>query len=179
MKAAALVLGTLLLGCGGGKQANGPVGVSHGQGAPIAFSFDSLDERPVSSEASRGKLTLVAFIATWDMMSQAQADFVSAMAKTDGERNAYYLVALDDRINRELVEAFAKTLNLNCPVAVGDADTVAGRGPFGMVAVPTVVLLDRHGREAWRKIGLAKSDELREVMASVERAETLRAQPTH
>lgn len=175
MKKSILLAALLLCGCGGAKKsADEPVGISHGEGGPIVFSYDSLDQRAVSSEAAKGKLAVVSFIATWDMMSQAQADFVSAMAKTDGERIAYFLVALDDRINRELVEAFAKTLELNCPVAVGDSDTVAGRSGFGSVAVPTTVVLDVDGRIAWRKTGLAKSSELREVLASVERAATLR-----
>ena len=164
----AALLSTIGVSCSGSRPAE-PIGVSH-ERQLITFSFDSLDARPVSSEASRGKLTVVAFVATWDMLSQAQADFLSAMIKTDGDKNVYYVVALDDRNNRELVEAFATTLHLECPIALGDADTVAGRGPFGEVAVPTVVLLDPEGREAWRKIGLAKSDELRQVMASIERA---------
>ena len=168
-----LVGSGMLPGCGAKKGAEEPVGISRSEGGPVVFSYDSLDQRAVSSEASKGKPTVVSFIATWDMMSQAQADFVSVMAKTDGDRVAYYLVALDDRINRELVETFARTLALACPVAVGDSDTVAGRSGFGNVAVPTTVVLDAEGRVAWRKTGLAKSDELRQVLASVERAASL------
>ncbi len=173
----ALFAALLLSACHGKTNAEQPVGVSQSQGAPIKFSYDSLDQRAVSSEAAKGRPAVLAFIATWDMMSQAQADFLSVMAKTDGEKISYYLVALDERSNRELVEAFASTLGLHCPVAVGDADTVAGRSGFGAVAVPTVVVLDAEGRMAWRKNGLAKSDELRQVLASVERAAALHARP--
>lgn len=175
VRIAAAVTMLAVLGCGSAqKKADEPIGVSHSEGAPVVFSYDSLDQRAVSSEAAKGKPAVVSFIATWDMMSQAQADFVSAMAKTDGDKIAYFLVALDDRINRELVETFARTLSLNCPVALGDSETVAGRSGFGEVAVPTTVVLDADGRIAWRKTGLAKSDELRQVLASVERAATLR-----
>lgn len=160
-----------------GKASDQPVGISASQGEPVKFAYDSLDERAVSSEAARGKPAVLAFIATYDMLSQAQADFLSVMAKTDGDKISYYLIALDERSNRELVEAFATTLALSCPVAMGDPDTVAGRTVFGTVAVPTVIVLDAAGRVAWRKEGLAKSDELREVLASVERASTLRARP--
>ena len=172
-----LLILALALGACHGKHPEEPVGVSQTQGAPIKFSYDSLDQRAVSSEAARGKPAVLGFIATWDMMSQAQADFLSAMAKTDGDKISYYLIALDERGNRELVEAFASTLALNCPVALGDPDTVAGRTGFGSVAVPTVVVLDAEGRMAWRKNGLAKSDELRQVLVSVERAATLHARP--
>jgi predicted transcriptional regulator len=58
-------------------------------------------------------------------------------------------------------------------VALGDPETVAGRTGFGAMSVPTVVVLDAEGRMAWRKNGLAKSDELRQVLVSIERAASL------
>lgn len=170
---AVCIVGCVLAGCSGAPKPAEAVGVSHTSTAAISYSFDSLDQRAVSSEAAKGRPVVVAFIATWDMMSQAQADFLSAMAKTDGDKVAYFLVALDERGNRELVEAFASTLGLTCPVAIGDAETIAGRSGFGDVTVPTVVVLDPESHIAWRKTGLAKSDELRKVLASVERAASL------
>lgn len=172
-----LLLACLALGACRGKPSNEPVGISQSHGEPIKFAYDSLDQRAVSSEAARGKPAVLGFITTYDMLSQAQADFLSVMAKTDGDKISYYLIALDERSNRELVEAFASTLALSCPVALGDPDTVAGRTSFGTMTVPTVVVLDAEGRIAWRKNGLAKSDELRQVLASVARAATLRARP--
>lgn len=161
----ALAFAVCLAGCGGPKGPLAGVSVPEAN-APIEFSYDSIDARPVSSAAFRGKVTVIAFITTGDMWnSQAQVAFLMAMAKNDGDKVNYALVALQDGSSRELVEAYRDALKLTFPVALGDTATTAGGGPFGDVhMVPSVVVLDREGRIAWRKTGLAKADELREHM---------------
>jgi hypothetical protein len=136
----------------------------------LDYSFDSLDGRPLTSAAMRGKLTVVAFVTTYDLESQAQVDYLATMAKHDGDRVNYAVVALEPAENRELVEAFrrfvADKFGVALLTAVGDAATIAGAGPFGDVhVVPTVVVLDRSGKVGWRKTGLSKSDEIRIAMA--------------
>jgi hypothetical protein len=136
----------------------------------VDFSFDSLDERPVTSAATRGKPTVLAFISTYDLESQAQVDYLAGMAKRDGDRVNYAIVALEPPANRELVEAFRRFVvekfGVTLVAALGDPATVAGGGPFGDVhVVPTVVVLDREGRVAWRRTGLSKSDEIRAAMS--------------
>ena len=66
------------------------------------------------------------------------------------------VLVLEASENPPLLEAFAQTMALEYPVALADAATIAGQGPFaGLHHVPSVVLLDRQGREAWRHLGLA------------------------
>ena len=151
--------------CGGPKGPPAGVSVPEANG-PVAFSFDSIDARPVSGDAFRGKVSVIAFITTGDMWnSQAQVNFLIAMAKNDGDKVNYALVALQDGTSRELVEAYRDALKVTFPVALGDTATTAGGGPFGDVhMVPSVVVLNGEGRIAWRKTGLAKSAELREHM---------------
>jgi hypothetical protein len=134
--------------------------------APVDFDFDSLDSRPVSSEAMRGKPTVIAFVDTGSLPAQAQVDFLVAMAKRDGDKVNYAAVALERRENRELVEIYRKSLGVPFPMALADASTLAGGGPFGDVtAVPVTVILDRAGRAAWRVAGrVSKPDELRAVL---------------
>jgi thiol-disulfide isomerase/thioredoxin len=134
--------------------------------APLRFVFDSLDARPVSSDATRGKPTLVAFVTTWNLACQAQVGYLVAMAKNDGDRTNYVLVGLHEPAERELVEQYRDVLHVPFPVALGDSMQTAAFGDVS--AVPTVVLLDASGREVWRKVGLAKSDELRAAMRFVE-----------
>jgi hypothetical protein len=136
----------------------------------LEYSFDSLDAHPLSSAAMRGKPTVVAFISTYDLESQAQVDYLATMAKHDGDRVNYAMVALEPPENRELVEAFrrfvAEKFGVTLLTALGDPATIAGGGPFGDVhVVPTVVILDREGKVAWRKTGLGKSDEIRTVLS--------------
>jgi hypothetical protein len=143
-------------------------GVSDGTptlGKNVSFSFDSLDERPVSSEAARGRIAVIAFIATWDLSSQAEVNYLVAMSKHDEASVYYALVALDDPKNRELVEAYKKTLAVTFPVAMADQETVAGRGSIpGVNQLPTIVVLDRTGRVTFQRSGLVKPEEIRPHM---------------
>jgi hypothetical protein len=134
--------------------------------AAVDFVFDSLDDRPVSAEATRGKPTVLAFVTTSSLAAQAQVDFLVAMAKRDADRVNYAVVALETRENRELAELYKKALSIRFPVAMADARTLAGGGAFGDVsAVPVTVVLDRLGRIVWRIDGrVAKSSELRAAM---------------
>ncbi|MGH7298406.1 MAG: TlpA family protein disulfide reductase [Polyangiaceae bacterium] len=163
----------LLAACGGSKGSALPddrPGVSAGEArAPVDFSYDSLDDRPVSSEATRGKPTVLAFVNTGSLPAQAQVDFMVVMAKHDGDTVNYAVVALESRENRELVELYRKSLGVTFPVAIADDATAAGGGPFGDVtAVPVTVILDRSGRIVWRVAGrVVKADEMRAALRGI------------
>ncbi len=165
-----LLLAGLSTACGGSSDSKGPgapagVSVPPASG-PVSFAFDSLDDRAVSSEVSRGKPAVLAFVTTGSLPAQAQVDFLVTMAKNDGDRVFYAVVSLDPRENRELVEIYRKSLGIQFPVAMADEATRAGTGAFGDVAaVPVTIVLDRLGRVVWRVDGrVAKSDELRGAM---------------
>lgn len=163
----------VLAACGGSKGATlagDRPGVSTGEvRAPIDFSFDSLDDRPVSAEATRGKPTVIAFVNTGSLPAQAQVDFLVVMAKRDADRVNYAVVALEPRENRELVELYRKSLGISFPVALADETTAAGGGAFGDVtAVPVTVILDREGRIVWRVAGrVVKADEMRAALKGI------------
>jgi hypothetical protein len=153
--------------CGGAAKPPPVVGVSAqpDNRAPIDFEFDSLDNRPVNAASTRGAPTVLAFTTTWDLMSQAQVDFLVKMAKHDGAAVHYALVALQESKDRELVEVYSQKLGVDFPVALADAATIAGGGPFGDVHnVPTVVVLDAEGRLVWLHPGVAKASEIRAAM---------------
>jgi hypothetical protein len=133
---------------------------------PVDFAFDSLDDHAVNAEATRGKPTVIAFVTTGSLSAQAQVDFLVAMARHDGDKVNYAVVALETRDNRELVELYRKALSIPFPVAMADPQTMAGQGPFGdLSAVPVTVTLDRRGRVVARVDGrVAKSEELRAAL---------------
>lgn len=171
MRTAALLL-TLAVACGPKAPEGPPVGTSDKEGTshlpsdkPVTYAFDALDERPVSSEANLGKPTLLAFVTTGDMASQAQVDFLVAMEKNDGQMVNYGLVAFHPRKEIVLVETYCSTLGVKFPVALADPSAMKPSGPFGEIpAVPTLVLLDRQGRLVWKHTGLAKPEEIRAHM---------------
>ena len=160
----------LLFVCACAARSSGPpVGISSnndGTLTPIdkatVFDFDSLDQRPVSSVAFRGKPSVIVFVTTGDIVGQAQVDYLVRMAANDGERVNYAMVAIHPRKEAVLVDAYRKTLGVEFPVAFAESGATNASGPFGEIAaVPTVVVLDRDGRISWKHTGLAKNDEIR------------------
>ena len=160
-------------GCAGKKRDLTAVGVSEKPGTslperPVTYVFDPLDERPVSSASHRGKPTVLAFVTTGDIVGQAQIDYLVAMAKNDGAKVNYALVALHPRKEIVLVEAYISALKVDFPVALGGASAMGPGGPFGEIsAVPTIIVLDGTGRIVWKHTGLAKADELRGHMRNL------------
>ena len=132
----------------------------------MSFEFDSLDDRAVSAEATRGKPTVLTFVTTGSLPAQAQVDYLVVMAGHDADRTNYAVVALDPRENRELVEIYRKALKVPFPIAMADDLARSGSGPFGDVTVvPVTVVLDRRGRVIARIDGrVAKSEELRKAL---------------
>ncbi len=169
--AVAVGLSAFVASCGGSTPAP-PVGVSVVAGpSKVDFAFDSLDERPVTGEAMRGKPTLMVFVQTGDRWSPAQVNYFVVMAKNDADKINYVLVALEPRSNRELVEAYKGSLNVTFPVALADPSSLMGSGPFGKwIGLPTLVLLDRSGRVRWRVDGhVVRSDEIRAQLRELDR----------
>ena len=115
-----------------------------------------------------GKPTVIAFVTTWDLSSQAQIDYLVPMAKRDGGQVNYVMVALQERQDRELVEVYAEHLGVTFPAAMADQDLMSGGGSFGeLKAVPTTVILDRSARMVWRHVGIARPDEIRRGLAGL------------
>ena len=135
----------------------------------LSYLFDSLDDRPVSSSAFRGKPTVLAFVASDDLASQAEADFLAVMAKHDGDKVNYALVAVEAPERRELVENFRaffeSKFGVSLRTGMADKDLLLGLGPFGDVRRLTVIVLDAGGKVAWQKTGIAKSEEIRAAIA--------------
>jgi hypothetical protein len=136
--------------------------------APIEFRLDSLDEREVSTGSIAGKPTVIAFITTWDLSSQAQIDYIVPMAKRDGAQVNYVMVALQEAKERELVEVYAHHLGVVFPAAMADPELIVGGGPFGSLrAVPTTLILDRSARMVWRHTGIARPEEIRQGLSGL------------
>ena len=93
---------------------------------------------PPSARATRGKPTVITFVTTSSLPSQAQVDFLVAMAKNDGDRVNYAVVAVEPPDSRELVELYRRALGAPFPVAMADSTTLAGGGAFGDVTLRTI-----------------------------------------
>lgn len=168
-------LTALCAGCSASATAAAPVEPTTAEpakqvGAPVAYEFASLDDRPVSSEALRGRATVLIFVTTYGDASMLQARFLKKVFKEYSPRFNAAAVFLERVDNRPLARIFNDTLELPYPAAMGDEASIAGKGPFtGMDTVPGVVVLDPSGREVWRKIGVAMPDELTSAIREAQR----------
>ena len=116
----------------------------------------------------------MAFLATYDMASQAEARILANVARKHVPRINVALLFLEAAENQPLVESFLYTVALPFPAAMADAATIAGNGPFGgLHHVPSVVILDREGREAWRRVGLCEPAEIERALREIERRDGL------
>ena len=130
------------------------------------FTYVTLRGDRVSHKSYAGRMTVIALVATYDTASQAQARFVNQLVVHHTPRINALLLVLEPPHHRPLVEAFVQSLDLRYDVAIADPATIAGEGPFtGLHHVPSVVLLDRQGREVWRNLGVADDEALSAAIA--------------
>jgi hypothetical protein len=136
------------------------------RGSSLHFRYDLADGKgTLGAEALRGRPSVIVFVTTYDLASQAQVRFLAGIALRHGPRIHAAAIVLEPSENRPLVLAFRDALKLDYPVAMGDASLIAGEGPFGDVhAVPSIVVLDSESRLVWRHVGLSKEEEIENVL---------------
>lgn len=157
------------LACAKPKEAHVPASPALPRGDLVEFDFASLDDRPTSSAATRNRVTVVLFVTTYGDPSLLAARFLMKVFREHTPRFNAIAVFLERVENRPLARIFTDQLMLPYPSAMGSADDIAGKGPFkGIGTVPSMVVLDRQGREVFRKVGVVKSDELVRVLRGAE-----------
>lgn len=152
-------------GCSGAAPATG-AGSPSPRSAPIQFEFPSVgDDAVVSSETLRGRATALVFITTFDLASQLLARRLGDVLVSFTPRANAAAVVVEAPAYAELLPAYRAALSLPYPVVMADFATQQGAGPFGMVThVPTLVVLDRDGREVFRHQGAIEPDEIRAAL---------------
>ena len=139
-------------------------------GRAIAFVYGTTQGDELSSASTRGRATAIVFVTTYDLASQIQAKHLNQILKTHTPRMNAGAVVLETAEYALLADAFRSSLGLAYPVAMADATTLDGHGPFGSVSrIPTTVVLDRAGREVWRKAGITEPREIEQALATAEK----------
>ncbi len=129
------------------------------------FDFVAIDGAHFSTQTTLGRVTVIVFITTYDLVSQIVVRRLAELERARSPRINVGAVVLEPPRNQPLVEAFAATLELPFPIALADQATLEARGSFGKVdVVPTVVVLNRKGVEVWRKEAAPAPHELESVL---------------
>jgi hypothetical protein len=123
------------------------------------------DGSRLGSEETRGRVTVLIFVTTYDMGSQIVVREVADLFRRHVPRFNAGVVVLEPPRNAPLAEAFAAALELPFPLAMADPATLEGRGPFGeVIGVPTMVVLDATGAERHRSEGVVSTAAIERVI---------------
>lgn len=147
------------LGCGAGPpRVEEPVAQ---RGEPLTFAFGTIDGRVVTGENTRGRVTLLLFVTTFDLPSQVAARRVAELVHSHVPKVQALAVVLEAAENAVLADVFSKSLGLSCPVALADSVELRASASFSNLArVPALVVLDREGRLVHQSVGLFSAKEL-------------------
>jgi peroxiredoxin len=134
----------LLPGGGGSAATGGPE-----NDRPVDFTLPGLDGRPVALGRFLGKKpVLLVFWATWCPECKAAIPEINAMT-TGPLAEKLQILGLDFRESREKVALAVKSRDIRFPVLLDERGQAARA--YGVVGIPTYVLIDRRGNVAYRE----------------------------
>jgi hypothetical protein len=167
----ALTVASLLVLCGCQRVVDEPVAEPvETEGRVQQFAFGTTNGEELSSTGTRGRVTVLVFLTTFDMGSQVVAKRLNEVALTHHPQINAGAVVLEAPNDAPLVDAFKSALDLSYPVALADLREVEQNSGFGEIrSVPTVVVMNGEGREIVRKTGSATVAELEAWVAHAQR----------
>jgi hypothetical protein len=136
--------------------------------AAIQFDFPAAGEDVVvNSETMRGRVTALVFITTFDLASQLLVRRLGEVIVAFTPRANAAAVVVEAPRYAELLPAYRQAMSLPYPVVMADFATQQGGGPFGNIAnVPTLIVLDRDGREVFRHQGALDGSAIQAALRS-------------
>lgn len=147
--------------CGGQPSPSRQEAVAPERGEVLSYAWGTTDGGVVSSDALRGRATVLLFVTTFDLASQAQAKHLEDVYRTHKPRINAVAVVMEPPKYAPLASSFAEVLGLSYPVALADDATRTGQGPFGAIqSVPSWVVLDRDSRLAFAHAGVVSVEQL-------------------
>lgn len=164
-----VLLTSLVLACGAPAQ-RAPAAVTRERGEPLTFAFGTIDGSVVTGENTRGRVTVLLFVTTFDLSSQAAARRLAEVQRRHVPKINAAAIVLEAAENAVLVDVFRKSLGLPYPVAIADSVELRASEAFaGIDRVPTVVVLDRSGALVRRYAGLFEAADLESWLREAQR----------
>jgi thiol-disulfide isomerase/thioredoxin len=144
----------------------GPVARNKKAKDPFAFVLRNLDGTPAPLEPLKGKIVVLSFWATWCGPCQVLEPQLGQIAKAyAGNANlAFFAVNTDE--DETLVAPFLAHEKWDLPVVYAD-----GLDDFlGVISLPTVLILDRNGKIAYRVNGFTPNGFSETLLAAIQAA---------
>jgi thiol-disulfide isomerase/thioredoxin len=115
------------------------------------FKFKDFSGKELNLEASRGKVILLNFWATWCGPCRAEIPELIALQNRYKDRLQIIGLVVDDD-DEKGIRSVIESEGINYPVALADPDTRFAYG--GIAALPTVFVINSEGRVVQKHIGL-------------------------
>lgn len=134
---------------------------SETRGQVQRYELGTTDGEEVSAESMRGRVTALLFVTTFDLASQLASKQLNRALHTHVPRINAAAVVLEAPKYAPLADVFRSSLQLTYPVAIADLELLGRNSTLGEVrSVPTLIILDKVGREVSRHYGAFSNEEL-------------------
>ena len=151
------VAAALVLACGPAPEP----GPSTAGGPAPAFRLASLDGGEIGPQDYPGRVVLLEFWATWCIPCHAQADMLEPLYAEYRGRGVEFL-AIDLGEDEETVRRFVAANPFPYPVLIDPADELSYE--LGVVALPTLMVIDRDGEVVYFEAGVVGENEVRRLL---------------
>ena len=166
---AAALAPLLLSGCANDKPIDQTAKPAAGGGAAPAtkpeakadFQLASIDGRQIGPKSFPGQVVVVDFWATWCMPCRLQAEILEPVYRDYKGRGVQFL-ATNVGEEADQVKKFLKAKPFPYPVLLDPKQATADK--LGIVALPTLMVVDKKGEVAYFQSGIADGDTLREIL---------------
>jgi peroxiredoxin len=145
-------------------------------GKRTAFRLPNLEGRKVGPADFRGKVIVADFWATWCAPCFLQAEILHKAAAQYPKKDVQFL-AIDVGEDEKTVRAFVKKRPFPYPVLLDEDEKVSG--DFGVIAFPTVLIINRRGEVSYLREGIVAPKQLRELLAEAGAPTPPAARPAH
>lgn len=159
---------TMLQACAGhGSQRASVSTATHPR---LTYSIPTVAGGPIDSTAHRGRVTVLLFVTTFDVLSQSQASRLEDLYRSHEPRINAAAVVMEPPRNWELVQSFAKILALSFSVGMADNQQLSVQGLLGDInTVPAWLVLDAEGRLSASGVGTLTLAQLDKAVKQAER----------
>lgn len=153
---AALAVSLLLLACKDGAGAAG-----RPSQADLDFRLKSVDGRTLGPKDFSGQVVVVDFWATWCVPCHVQARILEPIHRDYKGKGVQFLAANVGE-DEPTVRSFLKNKPIPYPVLLDPEDRISPR--LGVVALPTLLIIDKKGKVTFFHTGIADGATVRKVL---------------
>ncbi len=158
---AAAACSLLLLSCGDGSSKARGGGAAAAPAAKTDFRLKTLDGRALGPRDFGGQVVVVDFWATWCLPCRLQAQILEPVYRDYKGRGVQFLAA-DVGEETETVKKFLQEKPFPYPVILDPEQSVSN--DLGVLALPTLMVIDKKGKVSYFQSGVADGDTLRQLI---------------